>query len=63
MVNINLIDFVVVPVLLPLFLDFGKVIVHIIAVLFAVSKETAKIGKICFTIDARNKNYKSTHTF
>jgi hypothetical protein len=45
-VNINLIHFVVAPILLPLLLDFTKVIIHIIAVLFSCfEKKLQKYGK------------------
>jgi hypothetical protein len=41
-VNINLIDFVVAPVLLPLFLDFVEVVIHIIEVFFADFERSCK---------------------
>ena len=41
-VNINLIDFVVAPILLPLFLDFVEVVIHIIEVFFAVFERSCK---------------------
>jgi hypothetical protein len=41
-VNINLIDFVVAPVLLPLLLDFNEIVIHIMTMLFAVSERNCK---------------------